>query len=140
MTPQMSSEEQRPHSNTYQGYEGQSEIRQNPPPYEQTRPPYAQAPGANNFVDDNFVEAVSQRIAQRLTQSDQFNGKLRQASGSQRSRASSGQRLALGIVSLGVLIPLVSVIFSNGLSSGIALIAMGMICGCICLINVIFNY
>ena len=134
----MSSEEQRPHSDPYQGYEGNPEVRQNPPAYEHTRPPYTQAPGANNLVDDNFIEALSQRIAQSLPQSNQFNGKLRQAS-RQRERPSSGQRLALGIVSLGVLIPLVSVVFTTGLNSALAIIALGMICGAICLINLIFS-
>lgn len=134
----MSSEEQRPHADPYQGYEGNSEVRQQPPAYEHTRPPYTQAPGANNFIDDNFIEAISQRIAQRLPQSDQFNGKLRQAS-SQRAKASPGQRLALAIVSLGILVPLTPVIFTNGLSSAISILALGMICGAICLINLIFS-
>ncbi|GER87104.1 hypothetical protein KDW_12660 [Dictyobacter vulcani] len=138
MTPQMNSEQQRPHSDSYQGYEGNQEVRQNPPAYEHTRPPYTQAPGANTFMDDNFIEAISQRIAQRLPHNDQFNGKLRQAS-SQRAKSSPAQRLALSIVSLGILVPLVPVLFTTGLSSAISILALGMICGAICLINLIFN-
>lgn len=57
---------------------------------------------------------------------------------------SSGQRLALGIVSIAVLVPISAIVLDSGNSSGIAvvarLIALGLIALTIMVINIAFNW
>ena len=55
--------------------------------------------------------------------------------------ASAGQRLALAIVSVIMLIGAVTVIFNSGNSPGgfIGLVALGFVCAAIVAVNVVFN-
>jgi hypothetical protein len=56
--------------------------------------------------------------------------------------ASAGQRLALAIVSLALLVPLISVIVPVSVSNGVflgGLIALGVICFTIIAVNFVFN-
>ncbi|GHO88931.1 hypothetical protein [Dictyobacter formicarum] len=133
----MDSQEQRPNPSTYQGYEGTAAYRQNIPPYEREQAAYGQPAGENKFADDNFVEAVAQRLGQRLTQNQNFGGKIHQP-GSTRSKASSGQRLALAIVSIGVLVPLSGILLS-GVGGAIGFASLIVAGGIIALVNLIFN-
>ena len=94
-------------------------------------PPQQQYGGT---VDDNFVEAVAQRIVQRMPVGAQ--GKLVGSS----NRLASGQRLALAIVSLGILIPLAGIIFGSMQSGFLAAVVFGIACAAIVLVNGIFNY
>ncbi|GCE17894.1 hypothetical protein [Dictyobacter kobayashii] len=137
MAPQMDSQEQRPNPAAYQGYEGTATAGRDVPPYEREQAAYGQPVGTNKFEDDNFVEAVAQRLGQRLTQNQDFSGKLHQPRSS-RPRASAGQRLALAIVSLGVLIPISSDLMQN-VGSAIGFGMFFAACGAIVLINLIFN-
>jgi hypothetical protein len=86
-------------------------------------------------VDDNFVEAVAQRVVQRMPVGVQ--GKLTQAS----NRPSAAQRLALAIVSLSLLVPLGGI--TLGILQGslfLAAVVFGIACAAIVLVNGIFNY
>lgn len=117
---QMQSEEQR----GYGRYEGDHGYTQGPysPPQGQTPPAY----------DENMVEAVSQRVVQLMGTGSQ--GKIR----SHNSKAPAGMRLALAIVSLGILIPLAAITF--GILGGFGgYMVFGGICLFILLINVVFN-
>ncbi|GCE04101.1 hypothetical protein KDAU_14300 [Dictyobacter aurantiacus] len=133
----MDSQEQRPNPSSYQGYEGASTYRHDVPPYEREQATYGQPSGSNQFADDNFVEAVAQRLGQRLNQNQNFGGKIHQP-GSTRSKASSGQRLALAIVSIGVLVPLSGILLS-GLGGAIGFASFIVAGGIIALVNLIFN-
>jgi hypothetical protein len=94
-------------------------------------PPQQQYGGA---VDDNFVEAVAQRIVQRIPVGVQ--GKLVTSS----NRPGSGQRLALAIVSLALLAPLAGIIFGILHASFLAVVVFGITCAAVVLVNGIFNY
>lgn len=137
MAPQMDSQEQRPNPSAYQGYEGAATYRRDVPPYEREQATYGQPAGENKFADDNFIEAVAQRLGQRLTQNQNFGGKIHQP-GNTRSRASSGQRLALAIVSIGILVPLAGILLS-GLGGAIGFASFIVAGGIIALVNLIFN-
>lgn len=89
---------------------------------------------ANDTYDDNFIEALAQRIAQRVPQSSQ--GKI--VAGSKHSAVSAGQRLALAIVSLCLLIPLAAILM-NSLGGILGVVAFGMACAVIFLVNAIFS-
>ena len=97
-------------SNAYGVYEGNRASTQ-----QQYEIPYQQPPQQGRLLDDNFVEAVSQRVAQLISQ--QSMSKADQKS----QEPIHGMRLALGIISLLVVIPL----------AGICLTAMGGIAGLI---------
>lgn len=113
--PQMNSSEEQ---YSYGHYEGT-------PPYTTQR--------QNDSYDDNFVEALAQRIAQRVPQASQ--GKI--ASGG-RSIVSAGQRLALAIVSVSMLVPLAAILV-DGAKGFLGLITFGIACAAIFLINAVFN-
>ena len=94
-------------------------------------PPQQQYGGT---VDDNFVEAVAQRIVQRMPVGVQ--GKLSTTS----NKLSAGQRLALAIVSLCLLVPIGVVCFALGLPAFLGVVAFGIAAAAIVLVNAIFNY
>ena len=97
-------------------------------------PPQQQYGGT---VDDNFVEAVAQRIVQRMPVGIQ--GKLATSSN---SRPSTGQRLALAIVSLSLLVPIGAIVLSimSSNSGFLSAVIFGVTCAAIVLVNGIFNY
>jgi hypothetical protein len=116
---------------SYGSYEGQPHISAQPiPPYEMGY----QQPSPGGVIDDNFVEAVSQRIAQQMTQqSRQSSGKVY---GQKHSPAvlPAGLRGAIAIVSVVALIPL-------GLALGLynEFLALGIVSVVILLVNAIVN-
>jgi F0F1-type ATP synthase assembly protein I len=101
---------------SYGQYEGD-------PSYTQRQDPY----------DDNFVEALAQRIAQRVPQGSQ--GKI---TGSSKGRVHPGLRLALAIVSVVMLVPLAGILV-DGAKGFLGLVTFGIACAAIFLINAVFN-
>ncbi|SRR5579875_3189071 len=85
-------------------------------------------------VDDNFVEAVAQRVVQHMPIGVQ--GKLVASS----NRVGAGQRLALAIVSIALLVPLAGIIFGILHTDFMAAIVFGIVCAAVVLVNAIFNY
>ena len=119
MAPQMESNQpiyEQP-SATYGAYEGTRES------YHQQYETEYQQP----TLDDNFVEAVAQRIAQRMHQDT--TGKIREKG----DRLSPGQRTAITIVSLLSLIPLGIALGKHGL------IALGVVCLTIFMVNAVIH-
>lgn len=126
MTPQMESNQpvyEQP-SAAYGAYEGIRGSSQ-----QQYGTPYQQPPQRGAF-DDNFVEAVAQRLAQHMSQDTP--GKVREKS----DRLSASQRTSIAIVSIVfsilAIIPLGIVLGQQGLGG---LIALGIICTTIFLVN-----
>jgi hypothetical protein len=111
---------------TYGGYEGPREYAQQ----QRYDTPYTQSPGAT--YDDNFIEALAQRIAQRMGPGSQ--GKL-SIGGSQ---IPAGLRLALAIVSVVMLVPL-SAILVAGSPAPAGFLAFICACAAIAIINAVFN-
>jgi hypothetical protein len=116
---------------SYGQYEGQPRSSAQPiPPYEV---PYQQ-PSPGGVIDDNFIEAVSQRIAQQMGR--QSTGKVY---GQKRSASDlpAGLRGAIAIVSVAVLVPIGIVLgLQGGLSS---LLALGIVGVVILAVNGIVN-
>ncbi|HTI15046.1 MAG TPA: hypothetical protein VL461_10800 [Dictyobacter sp.] len=110
----------------YSGYGAQQryEQQQSYEPYGRQQPEF----------DDNFVEAVADRIARRLQSGP--SGKIGGRSGD--NGPSSGQRLALAIVSLALLVPISGAVF--GILHAWGILAFGLVCLAIIAVNFIFNF
>ncbi len=81
---------------------------------------------------DQYMEAIAQRLAPRLM------AMLR----NQASVPSPGQRLALAIVSIALMIPLIAIVTNNAiLAMGLTawLIVVGLICVTVMVVNIVFN-
>lgn len=130
MMPQMESGDPIPEQpgSDYRGYEGPQSS------YEPTYRTYPPPPPGSTF-DDNLAEAIAQRVAQILTNQNS-NEKVHTQS-SKRDRPSAGQRLALAIVSLALLIPIGGV--TLGTLGVLGLFAFSAACLVILLVNVVFN-
>lgn len=120
----------------YGHYEG------NPPPSQSGGGWYSQdPPPASNMYDDAFMDAFAQRLSQRMAQGP--GGKAySSASPTAREKATPGQRMALAIVSVVMLIPLAGIALGVSMSAGalfLGLIALGGICLTLIIINAIFN-
>jgi len=102
----------------YEGNRGSTE--------QQYEAPYQQPP-QRGTIDDNFVEAMSQRIAQLMSQ--QSTGKV-YTPGSQ-SKPPYGMQLALGIVSVLIVIPLAGICLS--IMGGVGGLA-GFLIGCLAIV------
>ena len=96
----------------------------------------ASPPPQGNLYDDDFMDSFAQRLSQRMGQG--IGGKVQYQA---RSKASPGQRLALAIVSVIMLVGMA------GIALGIAhdflavgLIALGMLCFTVIVINIVFNH
>ena len=116
---------------SYGGYEEQPRVSaQSGPPYEMGYQP----PPFGGAIDDNFVEAVSQRIAQQvIRQSQQSSGKVYGQKHSP-ELLPAGLRGAIAIVSVSALIPLGIVLGVNG-----QFLALGIVSAVILLVNAIVN-
>ena len=92
-------------------------------------PQYGEGYRANTQYNDQLADAVAQRL------------RVEFRSGLQPSRgASSGQRLALAIVSLALLVPLLSIILSlSSFTAFFAIVAVGLVCLAIIIVNIVFN-
>ena len=133
MTPQMDPGEtiRERHDAGYGRYEGNQGYRQE----------YDGGLGANpspqgNIYDEDFMDSFAQRLWQRMAQG--MGGKVQPQP---RSKASPGQRLALAIVSVIMLVGMA------GIALGVAhdflavgLIALGMLCFTVIVINIVFNH
>lgn len=80
--------------------------------------------------DDNFVEAVAQRASQRVMQQNTVSTPA--------PKASSGQRLALAIVSVAMLVPLAGILMNSSIGF-FGLIGLGIVGAAIAIINLGFN-
>ena len=130
MMPQMESNQpiHEQSSATYGSYKGNRESSQ-----QQYEAPYQQTPQGGR-LDDNFVEAVAQRIAQYTNQAT--TGKVREKN----ERLSADQRTAIAIVSIVLsmlaLIPLGIVLGQQGIGG---LIALGIVCCTIFMVNAVIH-
>jgi hypothetical protein len=122
MTPQMESGQPMREDPGYGRYEG-NQTYAPPPQY-----------GAGPQYDDEFVDGLAQRISQRMAQGPR--GKIQP--NTSREGPSAGQRLALAIVSIVLLIPLASILLA-GVGGITGLISFGAACFVIFLINAVFN-
>lgn len=115
----------------YGAYEAQQHNSAQPtPPYETG---YQQPPPGGVLIDDNFIEAVSQRLAQQMAQ--QSGGKVY----SQRRppMLPAGLRGAIAIVSVVALVPIA---IPLGLVGGFfGLVALGLTVAVILGVNAIVN-
>ena len=121
----------------YGAYTGSSSQYDGPPQSQHyDEPPQGQS--APPIYDDAFMDAFAQRLSQRMAQGPQ--GKI-YPQGQRKERASSGQRLALAIVSLCLLVPIGGVVI--GLASAANWFVGGAVFGIaaltIILVNVVFN-
>jgi hypothetical protein len=115
----------------YGAYEGQQRSSAQPiPPYEMSY----QQPSPGGAIDDNFVEAVSQRIAQQMAH-QQPGGKVY---GQKRpSELPVGLRGAIAIVSVAVMVPIA---IPLGIAGGFfGLVALGFAAAVILGVNAIAN-
>ena len=97
--------------------------------HEMQAPPQA---GYGYEYTDQYMEAMAQRLAPRLM------AMLR----NQASIPTPGQRLALAIVSIALMIPLISIVTTNAiLAMGLTawLIVAGLICVTVMVVNIVFN-
>jgi hypothetical protein len=101
---------------------------------QQYEAPYQPPTPAGSPIDDNLVEAIAQRMTQRINQGT--SGKIGVATSNNSRKLSSGQRTALGIVSICVLVPLGIVLSERG---PVGLICLGIVCAAIFLINAVAN-
>ncbi len=90
---------------------------------------YSEGYRAGTQYNDQLADAVAQRL------------RVEFRSGSQPSRgASPGQRLALAIVSLALLVPLLGIILGAFASAGFfTILAVGLVCLAIIVVNIVFN-
>ncbi len=111
----------------YGAYRGGSDYSQ-----QQYEAPYQQS-AQSGGLDDNLVEAVAQRLAQRINQ-----GAAGKVGASQRRDKSipAEQRTGIAIVSVIALVPIAIVLGQLGLGG---LIALGIVCAVIFLINALAN-
>ena len=114
----------------YGAYEGQQRnSAQSIPPYETGY----QQPPLGGAIDDNFIDAVSQRIVQQMAQ--QSGGKVYGQPHS--SWLPAGLRGAIAIVSVAALIPIA---ITLGITGGFyGLIALGLTAAVILGVNAIAN-
>ena len=132
MMPQMDPGEtiREQHDAGYGRYEGNQGYRQE----------YGGGLGANpspqgNIYDEDFMDSFAQRLSQRMAQG--MGGKVQPQP---RSKASPGQRLALAIVSVIMLVGIAAItlgVAHDFLPAG--LIALGILCFTIIVINAIYN-
>ncbi len=124
----------------YGGYTGSPQY--DGPPVQQ---PYNTPPQDQNVppvYDDAFMDAFAQRLSQRMAQGPQ--GKV-YPQGTWKDRASAGQRLALAITSIVMLIPIGGVVAAIVSAAGgfwiaiAGLLTFGIAAAVVLLINVVFN-
>ena len=112
----------------YQGYEGnQGYARQTQQQYD----PFGQTgQSPHGATDDDFADAVAARIAQQFNQG--ADGKIH---GRSDGRLSPGQRVAVAIVSVVMLVPLATVTLGMSHSTGAFIVA----CAAVAVINIAFS-
>ena len=127
---------QDPRESGYGGYQGNAGYQQQ----QYSTPPQGQGvPPAGNMYDDAFIDAFSQRVAQRMSQGSQ--GKLHFPT-MKGNRATAGQKLALAIVSIALLVPFSGIMIGLVAVSHfwwVGLAGLGIICFTLFLINAVFD-
>jgi hypothetical protein len=116
-------------SNAYGAYGGNRESTQ-----QRYEAPYQQPPPQAGTLDNNFVEAVSQRIAQLMSQQSTSKAYIPKS----QDKPPHGMQLALGIVSVIILLPLAGICLTGMESIG-GLIGFLIGCSAIICINLAFN-
>ncbi len=118
-----------PQGQQYGNYTGYQEYQQ----YGEAISDGPSSPG--NMYDDAFIDSMAQRLSQRMAQGPA--GKLKPEA---KGKLTQQQRLALASVSV-IMIAVFStaIIISTGAALG-GLIAVGIMCAAIFLINAVFNY
>ncbi len=104
------------------------------PVYEMPTPPIASSQDGYGYESsEQFMEAMAQRLVPRLMYL------LR----NQAPIPTPGQRLALAIVSLALMIPLIAIVSGSTpiMAAGLIgwLMAMGLICVTVMVVNIVFN-
>lgn len=127
----------------YGRYEGtQGTQGQGTPPHVEDNWHAPDPPPAGNMYDDSFMDAFAQRLSQRMAQGP--SGKVYSSQRFRvKERASAGQRLALAIVSVVMMVPLSGIVVGIIAASHlwlVGLLALGAICLTLIIINAIFNY
>ena len=128
---------QDPREQQYGGYSGNSGYQQQQ--QYGTSPQGPAVPPAGGMYDDAFIDAFSQRVSQRMAQGPQ--GKLSFSSQGS-TRATAGQKLALAIVSIAMLLPLSGAMIGLVAVSGlwiVGLIGLAILCATLFLINLAFD-
>ena len=124
----------------YGGYTGSPQYDGPPQAQQYDIPPQGQSVPPPMY-DDAFMDSFAQRLSQRMAQGPQ--GKI-YPQGNRKDRATAGQRLALAIVSVAMLVPIGGVITGIvGAAGGawfVGIIAFGIAAMTIFLINAVFNY
>jgi len=116
-------------SNAYGAYAGNRESNQ-----QQYEAPYQQPPPQAGTLDNNFVEAVSQRIAQLMSQQSTSKVYIPRS----QDKPPHGMQLALGIVSVFIVLPLAGICLT-GMGGIGGLIGFLIGCSAIICINLAFN-
>jgi len=130
MMPQMESNQptyEQP-STAYGAYEGNRESSQ-----QQYETPSQQSPRGGT-LDDNFVEAVSQRLSQLMFQQPTSKTYTQKS----QDRPPHGMQLALGIISVIVVMPLAAICL-NGMGGIGGLVGFLIGCSAIVWMNLAFN-
>lgn len=109
----------------YEGSQGYSQQQYETPSYTQSQ--------SGGTYDDNFIEALAQRIAQRSAP-----GSLGKLSTPAENMRLAGMRLALAIVSVAILVP-ISIVLMTTTTGPASLLALGMVCATVVLVNLVFN-
>lgn len=122
----------------YSGYTGSPQYDGPPQQQQYSTPPQGQ-PVPPPLYDDSFMDSFAQRLSQRMAQGPQ--GKI-YPQGSRKERASAGQRLALAIVSLCLLVPIGGIVTGLANSAGwfVGMAVFGVAALTILLVNVVFNW
>ena len=109
------------------------------PPQQQ---PYSTPPQGQSvpppMYDDAFMDDFAQRLSQRMAQGSQ--GKIYPRT-KKKDQASAGQRLALAIVSLSLLVPILGVITGLVGAAGwfVGMAVFGVAALVILIVNIVFN-
>ncbi len=121
----------------YGAYTGSPQYDGPPQQQQYSTPPQGQSVPPPIY-DDAFIDAFAQRLSQRMAQGPQ--GKI-YPQGNRKDRVSAGQRLALAIVSLCLLVPLGGIATGLASSAGwfIGLVVFGIAAATILLVNALFN-
>ncbi len=121
----------------YGAYSGSPQYDGPPQQQSYSTPPQGQG-GPPPMYNDAFIDDLAQRLSQRMTQGSQ--GKI-YPQGRRKDHASAGQRLALAIVSLCLLVPIGGIVIGLASSAGwlVGMAAFGVAALVIIIVNVLFN-
>lgn len=104
------------------------------PPYETPVQPMARPPAGYRYDSgEQYMQTLAEQVAPRVATILRY----------QTGGATPGQRLALAIVSLALMIPLIAIVAGSStiITSGLIgwLIAVGLICVTVMVVNIVYN-